>query len=508
MDIKNKKIQNTILNIIIMFSFLSIATGIGFLFFSVKILETNIVLVYVFSVFLISIFTRNLFYGIVSSILSIVLYNFFFTSPYFTFILYDYNYIITFIVMVITSVITSILTMKLQMIATESNEKEKESYALYQLTNRLTDAESIEDIAGFAVKTVSHSFNCLASCICYDKFGELEKMYIQQKDAKEQIHRELTNANELKNRMNNLLSDHDEDNDYYNYPIRTTKRNLAIIRIPVSTAKYLSDYQKRLLHSILESTSIAMDGFITAEEESKIRQTAEREQYKSNLLRSISHDLRTPLSGIIGTSEIIIDMSKDNPKINELSNEIHESAEWLHSLVENILNLTRIQDGKLVMNRTLESIEDIIGVSVSIIEKRYNRNVDVQTTENPLLVSVDAKLINQVLINLLDNAVKHTENNGQIGIKTSANLEEKTVSITVYDEGTGISSKDLPNIFDSFYTSSTSGLSDNEKGVGLGLAICQSVIKAHNGTIVAKNRKGKGAEFIVTLPLDGEVENE
>ena len=246
-----------------------------------------------------------------------------------------------------------------------------------------------------------------------------------------------------------------------------------------------------------------MERFILSQEEARIRTNAEQEKYRSNLLRSISHDLRTPLSGIIGTSEILMDISKDDEKKFNLSKEIHESAEWLHSLVENILNLTRIQDGRLIMNKTLESVDDIIGVSVSIIEKRYtNRTIEVQLSEKPLFIEIDAKLINQVLVNLLDNAVKHTKENEKIGIKI---LEHNTnIQIIVYDEGTGISKKDLPNIFQSFYTSFSKKSVDNEKGVGLGLAICESVIKAHNGTITAKNRNKKGAEFIITLPIKGE----
>ena len=498
----NVKIFNMLINIVIMIILLTMATLIGFIFSKVEILETNIVIIYILFVFFISVFTKNYVYGIIGSILSIFLYNFFFTIPYYTFRLYNYGYIVTFAVMVITSTITSMLTMKLQKVAIVAKEKEKESSALYQLSNRLADAESIDDIAGFAVKIVSDSFGCLANCICFDDNNNPEKFYIQQKNENEQVRISLDDCEELKKRMNNLLLDHDEDSEYFNYPIRNNKKIFCVLRIPYDKAKYLSEYQKRLLHSIIESTSIAMERFILSQEEARIRTNAEQEKYRSNLLRSISHDLRTPLSGIIGTSEILMDISKDDEKKFNLSKEINESAEWLHSLVENILNLTRIQEGRLTMNKTIESIEDIIGVSVSIIEKRYNnRLIEVQLSEKPLFVEIDAKLINQVLVNLLDNAVKHTKENETIGIKI---LEDNSnIQVIVYDEGTGISNDDLPNIFQSFYTTSKES-ADKEKGVGLGLAICESVIKAHNGTITAKNRNKKGAEFIITLPIKGE----
>lgn len=499
----NIKIFNMLINIVIMIILLTMATIIGFIFSKVEILETNIVIIYILFVFFISVFTRNYIYGIIGSILSIFLYNFFFTIPYYTFRLYNYGYIVTFAVMVITSTITSILTMKLQQIAIVAKEKEKESSALYQLSNRLADAESVDDIASFAVKIVSDSFGCLSNCICFDEKGNPEKSYIQQKNNNEQVRISIDNLEELKKRMNNLLLDHDEDSEYFNYPIRNNKKIFAVIRIPIDKAKHLTEYQKRLLHSIIESTSIAMEGFILSQEESRIRTNAEQEKYRSNLLRSISHDLRTPLSGIIGTSEILMDISKDDEKKYNLSKEINESAEWLHSLVENILNLTRIQEGKLTMNKTIESIDDIIGVSIAIIEKRYsNRIIEVQLSEKPLFIEIDAKLINQVLVNLLDNAVKHTKQDDIVGIKI---LEDNTnIQIIVYDEGSGISKKDLPNIFQSFYTSFAKQSADKEKGVGLGLAICESVIKAHDGTIIARNRNKKGAEFIITLPLKGE----
>lgn len=233
----------------------------------------------------------------------------------------------------------------------------------------------------------------------------------------------------------------------------------------------------------------------------KERKQVEQEQYRANLLRSISHDLRTPLMGIMGTSEMIMDMSEERDPRRELASDIYQDADWLHELVENILGLTRLQDGKVTINQNVEALEEILGSAVSHIEKRYpDHEIDIELPEEYIEIMADARLLSQVFINLLDNAVKHTPVGGEIRVEAKLQPDHR-VEITLTDSGEGIAESDLPHIFELFYTSVTKE-ADARHGIGLGLAVSRQVVEAHGGTITAENRAdGKGAVFRVTLPV-------
>ena len=218
------------------------------------------------------------------------------------------------------------------------------------------------------------------------------------------------------------------------------------------------------------------------------------------MLRAVSHDLRTPLSGIMGTSEMIMGMTENQDPRYELAHEILEDANWLHSLMENILNLTRLEDNRQYIKKQPEAIEEIIAVVLERFEKRApGRELLINIPDDLIIVPADAKLLVQVLINLLDNAVKHTSPDGEISI--SVEKQSNCVQFTVKDCGKGISAEDLPHIFEMYYTTAHSP-SDAQKGMGLGLAICDAVVKAHGGQISAANHPDGGAVFTFTIPME------
>lgn len=231
------------------------------------------------------------------------------------------------------------------------------------------------------------------------------------------------------------------------------------------------------------------------------RKQVEQEQYRANLLRSISHDLRTPLMGIMGTSEMIMDMSEQQDPRRALAKDIYQDADWLHELVENILGLTRLQDGKVTVNQNIEPLEEILGTAVLHIEKSHPEyEINIQLPEEYIEIIGDGRLLSQVFINLLDNAVKHTPPKGEIKVAVRLK-QENQVEILVLDPGEGIAEKDLPYIFDLFYTSAEKE-ADAKHGIGLGLAVSKLIVEAHNGTITAENRKDRtGAAFRVCLPV-------
>ena len=247
----------------------------------------------------------------------------------------------------------------------------------------------------------------------------------------------------------------------------------------------------------------ALEAEENAREWVRSREEAAQERYRGNLLRAISHDLRTPLSGIMGTSEMLMDMTQKEDQRYSLAEGIYKDADWLHSLVENILNLTRLQEGRLVLNKQMEAVEEVVGAAVAVMAKRAPEyEISVKIPDDVMIVPMDARLIDQVLVNLLDNAVKHTEPGKEIAVEVQEDKENKMAVFLVSDRGVGIAPKDLDHVFQMFYTTHGKD-TDTQRGMGLGLAICESIVNAHGGTITAKNREdGSGAQFIFTLPME------
>lgn len=479
----------------------AVSSGIGYVFRLLDFPETNIVVVYLLAVLVAAWLTESLVFGIVSSVVATFLFNYLFTEPYFAFAVNDPGYIITFIIMTITALITSTLTSHAKRSEKQAQEKETETKAIYNLTNHLTDARDIHDIAGISVKAISTCFACQAGCLCFDDAGMPEPSFIQQATDDHQVRREIKDAASYKRQIDGLRTAYDEGEEFYDWPIYGSETTLGVIRIPKDTARAMDAAQTGLLRSMIESTALAMDRFRSSEQRMKTRDDVVRERYRANLLRAISHDLRTPLSGIIGTSEMLIGMTeRDDPRY-ALAEGIQTEAEWLHSLVENILHLTRLQDGSLAINKQMEAVEEVVGGAISHVAKRSpNHEILVSMPDELILVPMDAKLIQQVLINLLDNAIRHTDPQDEIEVLIEPGIHVLTV--TVRDRGTGIAAADLPNIFQMFFTSRAKH-ADAGHGIGLGLAICETIVRAHGGSIKAGNRTdGAGAEFVFTLPME------
>ncbi len=497
-------IFHTLLMVVLLFA--ASVTGVFFRFIGFP--ETNIVIIYILSVLMTAWLTDGFIFGVFSSLLATFLFNYFFTEPYLTFSVDDPSYSITFIIMTITALITSTITSHAKQSALIAKQKEEETKSVYSLTTLLTEAKDILDIAGITVKAISGCFYCQAACLCFDEKGAPDKYFIQHTQDKRLVKRALEEK-DIGQRMGRLPSGFYAGAEFYDWPIQSRKNLFGLIRIPREDAKKMSEAQIRLLRAMIESSALAMDRFRAAEQRIKFREETVQERYRGNLLRAISHDLRTPLSGIMGTSEMIMDMTGQDDPCYSLAFDIHKDADWLHSMVENILSLTRLQEGRLILNRQMEAVEEVIAGAVDHIAKRSpEHEINVSAPDEFLLVPMDAKLVKQVLINLLDNAIKHTLPSQEISVSVEKDEKKQAVVFSVRDRGSGIAKEDLPNIFQMFYTSQARH-PDAKQGVGLGLSICDAIIKAHGGNIEANNRiDGSGAEFIFTLPLEVESDGQ
>lgn len=491
-----------IFSFLILIFFLGSATLIGLFFQTQNISETNIVIIYLLFVLLTARLTEGFVYGIFAAFSSTLAFNYFFTEPRYSLQVNNSGYFITFFIMTSIAVITSALTSKIKKSANIALEKEREMRALYFLTNQLTDATDYEGIAETIVRTLSDILQERVACLCFDENGNPQNSFVQCVSKEHVIYRETQNVNDIRYRIAELRTAYFEGEEFCDWPIYGRESVLGVIRIPKSCNMNLTESQKKIIHSMIESTALAMDRLREEKARHKSNQEIMQERFRATFLRSISHDLRTPLSGIMGTAEILMDQTKDNNETYEMISAIYKDADWLHSMVENILNITKIQEGKLVPRKQYEALEEIIESALEHFKRReLEHRIILDIPEQVIIIQMDGKLMMQVFINLLDNAMKHSEKDSEIIVRVMLVPETDQVEISILDSGEGIFDEDIPHIFQMFYASKN--LKKEEKhGVGLGLSICQAIVLAHNGTIYAENRKDMaGAVFRILLPL-------
>ena len=252
-----------------------------------------------------------------------------------------------------------------------------------------------------------------------------------------------------------------------------------------------------LITSTLTS-HLTMQAEVLAEHEKQLAE-AEKEKMRANLLRAISHDLRTPLTGIIGNSSVFLDNQErlSATEQKDIISNIYNDSNWLLNMVENLLTVTRIKGDNLTINTNEESVEEVVSESLQRLYKRYpDTLIEAQVPVEFILIPMDAILIEQVTINLLENAIIHSQSTAPIHLLVEDHPTQ--VSFTIRDYGVGLPNEMLHNLFDgTTYTSS--GTSDARRGMGIGLSICKTIITAHHGTLIGQNHEN-GAEFIFTLP--------
>ena len=235
----------------------------------------------------------------------------------------------------------------------------------------------------------------------------------------------------------------------------------------------------------------------------KLRLETEKEAVRANLLRAMSHDIRTPLTSIVGNTAAILDNedSFSPEQKRRLLEDVNEDAQWRIRMVENLLSITRMSGGQAKIEKECEAAEEIVAVSVSKFTKRFpNIQVTVEVPDEVLMVPMDATLIRQVMMNLLENAAIHGGNVTQIRFQLSR--EGSSACFAISDNGIGIPKEKLPTIFDGGLSGVSHNNFDMKKNMGIGLSVCYTIVKAHGGTMTAENLESGGACFRFYLPLE------
>ena len=280
-------------------------------------------------------------------------------------------------------------------------------------------------------------------------------------------------------------------------PLRGAHGPLGVLCVAPRHRKPLDVEQRKLLDSLSGQIGMVLEINRLQKDATKAAMEAEAERLRSSLLSSVSHDLRTPLAAIMGSASALLEGggSIDTHRTQELLLNIQSEGERLSRLVQNLLQATRLESGKVRLQKELYPLEDVIGNALRRLEKSLkDREVRVSLPDDVQPLRMDGLLVEQVVINLLENAVRHTPTRSPIDI--SAEMEGTGVKVTVADRGAGLQRDEHERVFEKFYHSPAS------TGAGLGLAICRAIVSAHGGQIFAANRSGGGAAFFFTLPLE------
>ena len=230
-----------------------------------------------------------------------------------------------------------------------------------------------------------------------------------------------------------------------------------------------------------------------------VRLVAERERLRTDLFRAVSHDIRTPLTSIIGSTGAILENDLSTEKQRELISNVNNDAQWLVRMVENLLAVTRVSQNTHPLRLQTEVIEEVLTEAIIKFRKRFSIPVDMEAPDEVLFSDMEPVLITQVVTNLLENAAYHGISVSRILIRVTA--EANDACIEVIDDGVGIPDEQLPDIFKENDVSAKRRGADSRRGMGIGLSVCSSIIKAHGGKMSASNNPAGGATFSFTLPL-------
>ncbi len=431
--------------------------------------------------------------SVLASVLSVAAFDFLFVPPYLTFNVRDAQYFLIFGIMLTVALLISGLSLQLRHQAVHWRSRERLSSALYRLSSDFARSRSTREIAEIGAREIGHFFSSEAAILIRREGGELEVLASSASGFED-------HSNERSVALRVATQDEPPGIGTGNLP------NSAAIYVPLTASgglvgvlalksSPLGDEDRSLLETFANNLAIALERTLLAKESHVARLAAESEKMRNVLLNSVSHDLRTPLTVIAGAASALAEGSGD-PK--ELTRTIVEESERLNRHVQNLLDMTRLEAQTIDPKLEWHSIEELIGGALQGTQDLLKgHRVNTYIPPKMALLKLDGTLVTKALVNLLENAARHTPLGTDIEIRVS--LPGDKVRVQIADRGPGIRKGEEVRIFDKFYQPHGSG----DRGFGLGLAICKAVADAHAGRVWAENRPGGGARFYMELTSAG-----
>jgi len=486
---------------------LTAATIVGWFFLQLGFANANIIMVYLLGVLLTSAFTSGYTCGVLSAFLSVILFNYFLTEPRLSLAAYGSKYPITFVVMFTAALLTSTLAAKLKAHAQLSARDAYRAKLLFDMNRQLQKAETPEEVYQMTATQIQKLMqrdvlicpaqgDTLLDGIVYPVDGSSPHSISEDEQEPDVIHWVWQN----RRRAGATTETFPKAKRLY-FAICTWQQVYGVIGILMEKQTQPDAFTSSILFSILGECALTLESLRNADEKEKAAVLAKNEQLRANLLRSISHDLRTPLTSISGNADTLLhcyDVLDDQTR-KQIFSDIYDDAQWLIGLVENLLSITKIANGNVKLHLSDQVVDDIISEALRHIDRRSaEHHITMNCGEIPLLVRVDAGLIMQVLINLVNNAIKYTPAGSTIQI--TAIQRGNVAEICVSDNGTGIPNELKERVFEMFFTGSNP-TSDSRRSLGLGLSLCQVIVHAHHGKMTLKDNLPHGCIFSFTVAL-------
>ncbi|MBK9713531.1 MAG: sensor histidine kinase KdpD [Kouleothrix sp.] len=450
--------------------------------------------------------------SILASVLSVAAFDFFFVQPYLTFAVSDVQYLVTFGVMLAVALVISTLTVRLRQQADAARQRERRVAALYDMSRDLAGSRGLEKLLRAVVSNIGQTFGSQVVIMLQTDAGRLQAWGSVAGWWAEGVNKQMIFAPDTHDQgvaqwvydhgqMAGLGTDTLSGARALYLPLIGSRGAVGVLGArPAQPRRFLAPEQLHLLETFASQAALALERAFLADQAQRAQVQAEAERLRSSLLSSVSHDLRTPLTAITGAASTLLDgqAAIGDGVRTELVQGIYDEAARLNRLVGNLLDMTRLESGAVQVRKEWQPLEEVVGAALNRQEHALReRPLEVQLPPDLPLAPLDGALIEQVLVNLLDNAAKYTPPGSPILLSARAAPQELTV--TIADRGPGIPSGDERRIFEKFYRAAPAGT----HGSGLGLAICAAIVQAHGGRIWAESRPGGGAIFSFTLPVDG-----
>ncbi len=480
-----------------------LATGLGKLAHP-NLSVTNILVIYLFTVIGAAV-SLGRGPAILTSFLGVLAFDFFFVPPQGTFAVSDTEYVLTFLGLFAVGMTISYLTARFRQQAEAAQQRAGEMSTLYELSRDLAVATDLSMVLTAVVTNIGRTFSREAVILLPDAAGQLGSGAALDENETAVAAWVLAHGQPAGRGTATLTA---AQSRYL--PLKTAQGVVGVLSVrPAPSGSLSSPEQRRLLDAFASLSALAVERARLAEEAQQARLQVEAERLRSSLLSSVSHDLRTPLAGIMGAATALLeDATLPALAREDMTQTIYEEAARLNSLVNNLLNMTRLESGAVTVNKAWQPLEEVIGAALGRLETALrDRPIQVDLPPDLPLTPLDEVLIEQVLVNLLENALKYTPAHSPIEISAvaSGSGPETAVTLSIADRGPGLPPGDEERVFDKFYRGQAMGRPAGQGGssVGLGLSICRGMVAAHNGRIWAENRPGGGAVFRFTLPIEG-----
>lgn len=483
----------------------AVTTAVGWpLFHTLDLANANVLMLYLLGVLWVAThYSRGA--AILASVLAVAAFDLVFIPPYYTFAVSDREYLVTFAVMLLTALVISTLTNRVRAQGEAARQRERHTAALLDIARDLAGARTTEEIAA---ATMRHGHELLGrrtvlllaehdGRLTYKGDGPDQGRTLDTKEYG--VAQWAYEHNQLAGRGTYTLPA--AEGTYI--PLRASRGAIGVLGFMAgSNEGEWSSEQRQLAEAFASQSALAVERSTLAEEARAAWERVEAEFLRNTLLSGVSHELRTPLAGITGAASALVESSESlSPEARgELLDTVLAEAEHMERLINNLLDMTRLEAGGLSLKREWQPIQEVVGSALRALDRRLRgREVTTDLPTDLPMVNIDATAVEQVLANLIDNAVEYTPPDSPIGIRVRAT--EREMVIEVADRGPGLPPGTERRVFDKFFRAAQG---QGRRGIGLGLAISRGIVEAHSGRISAASRPGGGAIFTFTLPRTGE----